>query len=80
MASAWVAEVGIAGTATLYVAEQTGVAQGLMAFSRGVGMICGPLLMSRLLGKLKLGRRSDRMKDLITMRSVGNHGSSEYDA
>lgn len=28
-------EVGIAGTATLYVAEQTGVAQGLMAFSRG---------------------------------------------
>lgn len=44
--------VGIAGTATLYVAEQTGVAQGLMAFSRGVGMICGPLLMSKLLGKL----------------------------
>jgi hypothetical protein len=40
------------------VAEQTGVAQGLMAFSRGVGMICGPLLMSKLLGKLKLGERA----------------------
>jgi len=44
--------VGIAGTATLYVAEQTGVAQSLMAFSRGIGMISGPLVMSKILGKL----------------------------
>lgn len=48
-------KVGIAGTATLYVAEQTGVAQSLMAFSRGIGMITGPLVMSKILGKLKLG-------------------------
>ena len=48
-------KVGIAGTATLYVAEQTGVAQSLMAFSRGIGMISGPLVMSKILGKLKLG-------------------------
>lgn len=44
--------MGIAGTATLYVAERTQVPQSLMAFSRGVGMILGPLVMSKVLGKL----------------------------
>ncbi|CAJ1358138.1 unnamed protein product [Effrenium voratum] len=44
--------VGIAGTATLYVADQTGVPQSVMAAARGVGMILGPILASKTIGRL----------------------------
>lgn len=70
------AEVGIAGTATLYVSDRTGVPQSLMAFSRGIGMITGPLVTSKILGRLKLGAVGSRSDMAIDLRIWS--GESQY--
>eukprot|EP00928_Gymnodinium_smaydae_P013072 TRINITY_DN14766_c0_g1_i3.p1 TRINITY_DN14766_c0_g1~~TRINITY_DN14766_c0_g1_i3.p1 ORF type:complete len:409 (+),score=27.80 TRINITY_DN14766_c0_g1_i3:80-1306(+) len=43
--------VGIAGTASLFIARSTEAHQSILIASRGVGMIVGPLGLSRLLGR-----------------------------
>mmetsp|Transcript_99006 Transcript_99006/g.255964 ORF Transcript_99006/g.255964 Transcript_99006/m.255964 type:complete len:402 (+) Transcript_99006:68-1273(+) len=43
--------VGIAGTASLFVARRAGVQQNLLIAARGFGLILGPLTTSRAIGK-----------------------------
>lgn len=44
--------VGIAGTGSLFIALNTGVSQSFLIAARGFGMIVGPMLLSRAIGKM----------------------------
>lgn len=44
--------VGVAGASSLYIAQKSGAPQNVLVAARGVGLIIGPAILSRLIGKM----------------------------
>lgn len=44
--------VGVAGASSLYIAQRSGAPQNVLVAARGVGLIIGPAILSRLIGKM----------------------------
>mmetsp|Transcript_110223 Transcript_110223/g.355445 ORF Transcript_110223/g.355445 Transcript_110223/m.355445 type:complete len:405 (-) Transcript_110223:291-1505(-) len=63
--------VGIAGTASLFIAQRTGVSQTTLVLARGCGMIVGPLVSSRLIGwTLRRGETQLAMATLLICKAI----------